>query len=610
MGEDNNRNLFIALGLVLVIMLVYQWLVLGPAAERQQAELAAQQALEEVASGTDGMQIPSAQAPSGMTRETALGSVERIRIDAPGIVGSLALEGARIDDISLRRHATSVEDDSPVALLNPRGSEGAFYVNDGWVGAIDGNDIDDLPGNLTQWQLVSGSTLTPDTPVVLEHESASGLHFRRQISIDENYLFTVQDTVTNGGSDAVALRRYGRVRHLGLPDDLVRNMASFEGAMAMIDGRLERRKFTDMDDLVDAPCIDRRNCSNETDQAEGTGGWVGITERYWMAAAIPEQGREILATFDGQERGEDDAYDAYYVEQPEVLAAGGTRVSTAYVFAGAKELDVLQHVQNDIGVMKFDMAINWGWLWFLVRPFVWALHMLEGLTGHFGLAILALTLVVKLIMFPLANRSYASMAKMKLVQPKMQEIRERYASDQQKQQQAMMDLYRKEKINPLAGCLPMLPTIPIFFALYQTLFNAIEMRHQPFFGWISDMSARDPLMIGNLFGLLPYDPLAVPVLGVVLGLGLWPIIMGITMAAQQALNPPPPDPTQAKIFAFLPVIFTFVLAGFPAGLVIYYAWNNALTVLQQYVIMRRHGNETQFDKLIAHLRGKLSGKDS
>ena len=284
--------------------------------------------------------------------------------------------------------------------------------------------------------------------------------------------------------------------------------------------------------------------------------------------------------------------------------------STTRIFAGAKELDVLQAVQNEVGIEKFDMAINWGWLWFLARPFVWLLHVLEGVTGQFGLAILALTLIIKILMFPLANRAYASMAKMKAVQPKMQEIKERYAADQQKQQQALMELYKKEKINPLAGCLPILPQIPIFFALYQTLFNAIEMRHAPFFGWIRDLSAPDPTNMWNLFGLIPYDPSGLWLIGGVLGIGAWPIIMGITMAAQQALNPPPPDPMQARIFAFLPIIFTFVLAPFAAGLVIYWAWNNFLSVMQQYIIMRRHGNETQFDKLIAHIRGKIAGGKS
>ena len=272
---------------------------------------------------------------------------------------------------------------------------------------------------------------------------------------------------------------------------------------------------------------------------------------------------------------------------------------------------MLQAVQNDDGIQKFDMAINWGWLWFLTRPFVWLLHHLEQLTGNVGLAILALTLMVKIVMFPLANRAFASMAKMKTVQPKVAEIKERYAADQQKQQQAMMELYKKEKINPLAGCLPILPQIPIFFALYQTLFNAIEMRHAPFFGWIHDLAAPDPTTMWNLFGLLPFDPSALPLVGGLLGgvlaIGVWPILMGFTMAAQQALNPPPADATQAKIFAFLPFVFTIMLAQFASGLVIYWAWNNALSVTQQYIIMRRHGNETQLDKLIAHLKEKIMG---
>ena len=430
---------------------------------------------------------------------------------------------------------------------------------------------------------------------MLAYDSPSGLRFERTISVDENYLFTLEDTVTNNAGSEVELSRYGLVRQEGMPEELVNNIAVFEGAIAVVNGSTEQIKFSKLED------------GEEMEESGSTGGWVGITQRYWMAAAIPDQDRSFTARFRTIDRAGTPAFEASFVEQAQALAPGASLTSTTRIFAGAKELDVLQAVQNDLGVDKFDYAINWGWLWFLARPFVWLLHVLEGVTGHFGLAILALTLIIKILMFPLANRAYASMAKMKAVQPKMAEIKERYAADQQKQQQALMELYRKEKINPLAGCLPILPQIPIFFALYQTLFNAIEMRHAPFFGWIRDLSAPDPTNIWNLFGLIPYDPSGLWLIGGILGIGAWPIIMGLTMAAQQALNPPPPDPMQARIFAFLPVVFTFVLAPFAAGLVIYWAWNNFLSVLQQYVIMRRHGNETQFDKLVAHLRSKITG---
>ena len=601
MGEDQ-RNLFIALGLILVIMLGYQFFVLDPAADRRQAELEAEQAAAESTEIADPdlpMSTVEGSAPTVIDREDALAENARVEIDAVvdgrGVIGSLSLTGARIDDIRLAHHSESIDDDTPVAVLNPIGSEHVFYARDGWQSATPG--FADLPGGNTQWELASGTVLTPETPIMLVHETASGLRFERLITVDENYLFTLTDTVTNTSGREVELQRYGLVRHEGLPEDPTNNIAVFEGALAIVDGALVQRKFGKLED------------GNGLEES-GTGGWVGITQRYWMAAAIPDQDRAFTARFRTIERGETDAFEASYVETAQALAPGASLSSTTRIFAGSKELDVLQAVQNDVGIERFDMAINWGWLWFLARPFVWLLHILEGVTGQFGLAILALTLIIKILMFPLANRAYASMAKMKAVQPKMQEIRERYAADQQKQQQALMELYRKEKINPLAGCIPILPQIPIFFALYQTLFNAIEMRHAPFFGWIRDLSAADPTSIWNIFGLLPYDPSGWPILGGVLAIGAWPIIMGITMWAQQALNPPPPDPMQARIFGMLPIVFTVILAPFAAGLVIYWAWNNFLTVLQQYVIMRRNGNETQLDKLIARLmkRGEAGGE--
>ncbi|MDF1769980.1 membrane protein insertase YidC [Maricaulis sp.] len=596
MGEDQ-RNLFIALGLILVILTGYQMFVMGPAEEERRAEREA--ALEAAGGELIDPDLPaSALEPAAVTtvdRETALTGNDRITIDAPAVLGSLSLTGARLDDIRLRRHSETIDDDTPVALLNPIGGDHVFYARDGWVSGTPG--FTDLPGGSTEWTLASGSTLTPETPVTLTYDSPSGLTFERVISVDEDYLFTLSDTVTNNSGEEVELSRYGLVRHEGRPEDETRNMAIFEGALAVIEGAMVRRSFGKLED-------------GEQIEESGTGGWVSITQRYWMAAAVPDQDRPFTARFRTIERGEQDAFEASYVEQAIAVPTGETLTSTTHIFAGAKELDVLEQVQNEVGIERFDMAINWGWLWFLTRPFVWLLTMLEGALGQFGLAILALTLMVKIVMFPLANRAYASMAKMKAVQPKMAALKERYAADQQKQQQALMELYKTEKINPLAGCLPILPQIPIFFALYQTLFNAIEMRHAPFFGWIRDLSAADPTNIWNLFGLIPYDPTGIWLIGGVLGIGAWPIIMGLTMAAQQALNPPPPDPMQARIFAFLPIVFTFILAPFAAGLVIYWAWNNFLSVLQQYIIMRRHGNETQVDKLVARLLKRGGGDES
>lgn len=438
MGEEQ-RNLFIALGLILAIMLGYEFFFLRPAQEAREAERqAALEAAGELAEADPDLQLPDAPAgPVYETRDEALDGVERIEIEGPAVLGSLSLAGARFDDLRLRRHTVSVDDDTPIALLNPIGTERTFYARDGWQSATPG--FADLPGNSAEWTLVSGDRLTPDTPVVLAYETASGLRFERTVSLDDNYMFTIADTVTNNSGRPVDLARYGLVRHEGVPDDLVNNIAVFEGTLAVVNGALTRTKF-------------QRLAKGEgEEEISGTGGWVGITQRYWMAAAIPDQDVAFTANFRIRERGAVDAYEATYIEATRELAPGESLASTAYIFAGAKELDVLDAVEDDYGIARFDMAINWGWLWFLTRPFVWLLHMLEGVTGHFGLAILALTLLIKLVMFPLANRAYASMAKMKAVQPKMQEIKERYAADTQKQQQALMELYRKEKINPLAG---------------------------------------------------------------------------------------------------------------------------------------------------------------
>lgn len=597
MGGEQ-RNLFIALGLMLVIMLGYQTFVTGPAQQRQRAAIEAEQAAHPDQGADPDLPASLTSEPniSALDRPEALATSQRITINAPSVEGSFSLTGARFDDLRLLRHTQEVDGTQPISLLNPIGGDDVFYVRDGWQSPTPG--FTDLPGGTTEWTLLSGNVLTADSPVVIGFDSPSGLHFERTISVDDNYLFTVSDVVTNNTGSDVELQRYGLVRDEGMPTNLTRNMSVFEGALAVVDGRLIERKFAKLED-------------GEEDEASGVGGWAGITMRYWMAAAIPDQSRNFTARFRTIERAGITAFESSYVETAQILPAGGSLSSTSHIFAGAKELDVLRAVQDDDGIQKFDMAINWGWLWFLTRPFVWLLHHLEQLTGNVGLAILALTLMVKIVMFPLANRAFASMAKMKTVQPKVAEIKERYAADQQKQQQAMMELYKKEKINPLAGCLPILPQIPIFFALYQTLFNAIEMRHAPFFGWIHDLAAPDPTTMWNLFGLLPFDPSALPLVGGLLGgvlaIGVWPILMGITMAAQQALNPPPADATQAKIFAFLPFVFTIMLAQFASGLVIYWAWNNALSVTQQYIIMRRHGNETQLDKLIAHLKEKFMG---
>lgn len=596
------RNMIIAVVIAIGIIFGYQILVVEPMMERREAEQAALAERETGANIAPGEEAPGverapgleAAAPGGamVPRADALARSPRVEIRTPALRGSINLAGGRFDDLELLRYDVTVDSEEPVTLFSPEGAAGAYYAVSGWAGAQGAPA--DLPGPATMWTQVGDNALTPDSPVVLEYRTGD-LVFTRTISVDEDYLFTVTDDVANEGSDAAALARYGFVRRHGLPGDLQNFFILHEGPAGVVDGRYFDRKYSG---LEDERLLER----------EGTGGWMGISDKYWLAAIAPDGDPAVSAEMRVRGQGENLRYESNYIRQAQTLAPGANFSTTSYIYAGSKNADILSRYAEEFGIERLDMAIDWGMFWFLTRPFFWILHALTDVMGNFGLAIMALVVGLKILLFPLNNRAFASMAKMRAVTPKMQEIRERFSADKQRQQQEMMELYKREKINPVAGCLPILPQIPIFFALYQTLFNAIEMRHAPFFGWIRDLSAPDPTNVWNLFGLIPYDPSNIWLIGGVLGIGAWPIIMGLTMAAQQALNPPPPDPMQARIFAMLPIVFTFVLAPFAAGLVIYWAWNNFLSVAQQYIIMRRHGNETQLDKLIKRLQhGKSSG---
>ncbi|PWE18802.1 membrane protein insertase YidC [Marinicauda salina] len=595
MGEF--RNLILAVALAAGIFILWQVFVLEPALERQQGEAPAEQAEQPLEPGADApapREEPGIGGPASgadlTTREAALARSERVAIRTPAVEGSIALTGARFDDLRLLRYDTEIDSGEPVTLLNPSGGPGGHYAVSGWAGGSGAPE--GLPGAGTEWRLVQGDALTPESPVVLEHR-AGDLVFTRTISVDENYLFTVRDAVTNEGGAAVSLSRYGLVRQEDLPAELANFYILHEGPIGVAGREMFDRKF---EKLADNGPVER----------EGEGGWTGITSKYWLAAVAPSGSPQIRAQFRTLQRGGRTVYESNYIRDPETIGPGQTLESEAYVFAGAKNQTLLSRYEQETGIPRLTMAIDWGMFWFLTRPFFAILHAFDGWIGNFGVAIMILVVGLKLVLFPLNNRAFASMAKMRAVQPKMQELRERYADDQQRLQQEMMDMYRREKINPVAGCLPILPQIPIFFALYKTVFISLDARHAGFL-WIRDMSAPDPTSMWNLFGILPYDPAGLPVIGGVLAIGLFPLIMGVTMWAQQALNPPPPDPMQRRIFAFLPVVFTIVLAGFPAALVIYWAWNNFLTIVQQYIIMRRHGTETELDKRVQRLRARLTG---
>jgi YidC/Oxa1 family membrane protein insertase len=586
--QTDNRNMILAIVLSMIVLFGWQFFIAGPQLEQaqRQAELQAQQqAQADQALATPSADGSAAATPadgSGArvfdTRDAAVVATPRVKVDTPALSGSINLMGGRLDDLLLKRYHETVDPTSPnITLLTPAGAPNAYFVEQGWVNA---GGTAALPGNNTTWEVEGeNQTLTTTTPVTLRWDNGEGLIFRRTFSVDDNYLFTVKQSVENTSGNQIALFPYSRVARHGTP-----HTANFfilhEGPIGVLgDQNLIEITYQDL-------------AKEQQKDVESTGGWLGITDKYWAAAILPVPGAPISARFSHTRPGNLDIYQTSFVgKDPVVVAAGAIAEHQSFVFAGAKVASLLETYQSTYGFDRLELLIDWGWFHFLTKPMFHLIEFLYGLLGNFGLAILAVTVIVKAVFFPLANRSYASMAAMRRVQPEMKAIQERFKDDRAAQQQAMMELYKKEKINPLSGCWPILIQIPVFFSLYKVLFVTIEMRHAPFFGWIQDLAAPDPTNIFTLFGLIPWDPVAVPVLGAFLHLGIWPLLMGITMWVQMRLNPPPPDPTQAMIFNWMPVIFTFMLGTFPAGLVIYWAWNNLLSVAQQWVIMKRHGAE-------------------
>jgi YidC/Oxa1 family membrane protein insertase len=599
---ENNRNFFITIALSVLILTLWQVFYMNPRIEEQREAARIEQARQEAqtpqpgqpaqpgtgeaAGNVPGQNVPSAPASGGTvpgveTREAALAAGQRVKIETPRLSGSINLTGARLDDLVLKDYRETVKKNSPqIRLLNPAALADGYYVEVGYTGASD------VPGPGTVWAVEGDQTLTPSTPVTLTYTNNAGLTFSRTIAVDEDYMFTFTDTVTNAGGGPVTLSSYGRTTRYGTP--LVEGIYVLHEGLIGVTGE-EGLQEIDYDDVQEAREI-RPGKSND--------GWLGITDKYWAVALVPPGGQAFQPRYayfdDGKAR-----YQADYLTDGVNVAAGQTATLESRFFAGAKEVGVVDNYEAAYNIRQFDLLIDWGWFYFITKPMFYLMDWLYKMLGNFGLAILATTVVVKAVFFPLANKSYKSMANMKKVQPAMLEIREKYADDKMKQQQAMMELYKKEKINPLAGCWPILIQIPVFFALYKVLYVTIEMRHAPFFGWIQDLAAPDPTSLFNLFGLLPYD---VPSF---LMIGVWPLLMGITMFLQMRMNPTPPDPTQAMIFTWMPVIFTFMLATFPAGLVIYWAWNNLLSIIQQGVIMKRQGAKIElWDNLAALFRRK------
>ncbi|MBT7943075.1 MAG: membrane protein insertase YidC, partial [Alphaproteobacteria bacterium] len=535
------------------------------------------------ASGTSGAQTPQTtptpgsalpSVPSvpglptidlGATRQKILDQSPRIRINTPRLHGSISLKGGRLDDLTLADYRETLDADSDeIVMLIPKGDKNAYFAEFGWV-AADGHS---MPGPDTLWQ-ASAKTLSTDSPVTLTWDNGQGLKFVRTFSVDNNFMFTISQQVINTGSKSATLHPYGLISRRTTPE-----VSGFyiihEGLIGVTNSTLREIAYDE---------IQEEGEIKETSK----GGWLGITDKYWLTTLVPDQKTQVNARFFHRKESGDDLYQVDYLSAAVTLAPGASTVSENRLFAGAKEVTVMDTYNENLGIDRFDLTIDFGWFYFLTKPIFYALLYINGIVQNFGVSIILLTVLIKLAFFPLANKSYTSMSKMKLLAPKMTALRERFADDKQRLNQEMMELYKREKVNPASGCLPILIQIPVFFALYKVLFVNIEMRQAPFFGWIKDLSAADPTTIFNLFGLVPWTPPDF------LMIGVWPLIMGISMFLQQKLNPQPTDPMQAKIFLFLPIMFTFLLARFPAGLVIYWAVNNVLSMGQQWLIMKRMG---------------------
>lgn len=575
---DDQKRFTLAMILSALVITAYFILYANPQAQKAkqaaQAEIEAQQ-----------QQTIAQTAPEPVDREVLIAEGTRIKIDTPAISGSFSTAGSRFDDLRLKRYKQTNAKDSPtVILLSPKGSDHAAEIFDNWT------KVGSESGLNTVWGIISGDTLTPDSPVTLQYEG-DGFVVKRVVSVDDNYMFTLDDTITNTSGAEISLVRKGTSRQYGLPKDLTNFPYILqEGPVSVVDGTYN--------DLNYQKLAKKKQYSNT-----GEAGWVALTDRYWLSAAIAPQGKQITANYNFKTVDGSDVYEAGYVIAPQIISPGVTIQSTGYVYAGAKRSSLLKVYEKTPGIDKLEFAIDFGRLRILARPFSWALTQLGNLTGNFGVGILLLTLILKLFLFPLNNKAYASMAKMRAVQPKMQKLKERYSDDRMKLQQETMALYKKEGVSPVAGCLPMIPQVFIFFALYKSLFITFEMRHAPFIGWLTDLSERDPLSILNGFGLFPWDPIPYAWMSI-LALGPLALLYGITMAMMQTLNTPPADKMQARIMQLMPLFFMFILARFASGLLLYWVWNNTLTIIQQYYITRKYNVHTPLDKFFDKILGK------
>jgi len=556
-----NKNVLLAVILSTAILIGWSFYFENPEeAQRKRAEIQGKTETQTSIQKPEAPQPSKANPAKSISRNEALKESDRVLIENKNLSGSISLRGALIDDIILKNYRETLDPNSkPIVLLSPKKYEQGYFVESGW--ATTKSDIK-VPDNNSLWQIQEGKKLTPNSPITLEWNSREGLIFSKKIEIDDKYLFKITETVRNDKNRAVDLFHYGQITKNAKPT--TENFYILhEGLIGVVDKNLKEETYSAVE--------------KEKKTYNGKSGWFGITDKYWMSAIIPESGK----SFKGEYSFTNNYKANFIISEPNTISPQKSTTGNIKIFIGAKEVYPIDNYAEKEKIDRFDLAIDWGWFYFITKPLFFVIDYIFKIVGNFGVAIIILTALVRIVFFPLSNYSFKSMAKMKVLQPEMLRLKELYKDDVRRTQQEMMALYKREKVNPLSGCLPILVQIPIFFAVYKMLFVTLEMRHAPFFGWIKDLSAADPTTIFNLFGLIPWEP------PTFLMIGIWPILMGITMYLQQKLNPAPPDPIQAKIFAWFPFIITIMLASFPSGLVIYWTASNILTMAQQYYIMRK-----------------------
>jgi len=551
----DSKNVLMAIVLSTLVLVFWATFFEPPPVERQIAEDQVTKS-EELSSPS----IEKVELSKKIARDDTIDSVARVKIENNNIKGSISLQGAIIDDIIFKNYKESLESDQKVIFLNPKSSDEGYYIETGW--ASNSNEKLKLPLDNTIWKVKGNKVLTPNKPIVLEWDNNEGLIFTKKIELDDKYLFKISQGIKNTSNKSYEFFPYAQITRNYKPD-VIPIYILHEGFIGMFDDELKEEDYKDVED--------------EKFIINSSKGWLGITDKYWLTAIVPEKGKKFKSEFlsiDGKYKAN------FIIKEATVLSSNASITNEINAFVMAKEVAVIDGYAEKLGIEKFDLTIDWGWFYFITKPLFFVIEYFFKLTGNFGVAIIILTALVRIVFFPLANYSFRSMAKMKILQPEMIRLKELHKDDKTKLQQEMMALYKREKVNPVSGCLPVLIQIPFFFAVYKMLYVTIEMRQQPFFGWIQDLSARDPTSIFNLFGLIPWDP------PTFLMIGVWPILMGLTMFLQQKLNPTPPDPMQAKIFMFLPIFLTIILAPFPSGLVVYWTISNVLTMAQQWVIIR------------------------